>query len=72
MPEDLQRQLREVEEALAAIEGVIAVRQEYVSLLGRIGSREREVAGLTALVEAASRLQALHDGLVSKASLPDA
>ncbi len=33
MADDLRRQLCEVEQALVALEGVIAVRREYISLL---------------------------------------
>jgi hypothetical protein len=58
MAEALRHQLREVEQALLAIEGVIAVRREYVALLGRVGTCDREVASLNALLDAASRLKA--------------
>lgn len=64
MADDLRRQLREVEQALAALDGVIAVRREYVALIERVGSRERELAGLEALADAAARLQAQRDALV--------
>lgn len=64
MADDLRRQLREVEQALAALNGVIAVRREYVALIERIGSCERELAGLEALVDAAAKLQAQRDTLV--------
>ena len=36
MADDLRRQLREVEQATVALDGVIAVRREYVSLLERV------------------------------------
>jgi len=52
MTHDLRRQLCEVEQALVAPEGVIAVRREYISLLQRLGSREKELASLEALMTA--------------------
>lgn len=58
MIDDLRRQLREVDHALAALNDVIVVRREYIALLQRVGSCERELAGLHALMNAASRLQA--------------
>jgi hypothetical protein len=66
MTEALRHQLHEVEQALLAIEGVIAVRREYVALLERLGSCEREVAGLNALLDAATRLRDQRDGLLAR------
>jgi hypothetical protein len=65
MADDLRRQLREVEQALMALDGVIAVRREYVALRERVGWCERELAGLAALVDAAARLQAQRDSLAA-------
>jgi hypothetical protein len=56
MADDLRRQLREVERALTALDGVVAVRREYVALRERVGWSERELAGLEALVDAAAKL----------------
>jgi DNA repair exonuclease SbcCD ATPase subunit len=70
MADDLRRQLREVEQALAALEDVIAVRREYVALIERVGSRERELAGLEALADAAARLQAQRDALLTAREHP--
>lgn len=63
MADDLRRQLLEVDHALAALEGIISVRREYIALLQRVGSCERELAGLNALIDAASRLQMQRDEL---------
>jgi hypothetical protein len=52
MADELRRQLREVEQALVTPEGVIAVPREYISLLQRLGSRDKELASLDALVTA--------------------
>jgi hypothetical protein len=65
MADDLQRQLREVEQALAALGEVIDMRREYVTLLVRLGSQEREVAALDALMKAHSRLQSQRDDLAA-------
>ena len=65
MTDELRRQLREVEQALVALEGVIAVRREYISLLQRLGSRDKELASLDALITAWSRLQSQRDGLAA-------
>jgi hypothetical protein len=48
-----------------ALEGVIAVRREYISLLQRLGSREKELASLDALLTAWSRLQSQRDCLAA-------
>jgi hypothetical protein len=61
MADDLRRQLREVEQALVALGEVIAVRREYVTLLQRLGSHEKELAALHALTKAQSRLQLQRD-----------
>ena len=61
MTDGLRRQLREVEQALVALEGVIAVRREYISLLQRLGSRDKELASLDALMTAWSHLQSQRD-----------
>ncbi|SIO71770.1 hypothetical protein SAMN05444172_8125 [Burkholderia sp. GAS332] len=61
MTDELRRQLREVEQALVALEGVIAVRREYISLLQRLGSRDKELASLDALMTAWSHLQSQRD-----------
>lgn len=50
MADDLRRQLREVEQALVALGEVIAVRREYVTLLQRLGSHEKELAALDVLM----------------------
>jgi hypothetical protein len=65
MSDELRRQLREVEQALAALEGVIAVRREYISLLQRLGSRDKELASLDALMTAWSHLQSQRDCLAA-------
>jgi hypothetical protein len=65
MTNELRRQLREVEQALVALDGLIAVRKEYVTLLRRLGSPERELAALDALIEARSRLQSQRDVLAA-------
>lgn len=65
MTDELRRQLREVEQALVALEGEIAVRKEYISLLQRLGSRDKELASLDALMTAWSRLQSQRDCLVA-------
>jgi hypothetical protein len=64
MADDLKRQLRDAEQALDALNEVLAVRREYVALLQRMGSCERQLAGLNALMNAAARLQAHRDSLV--------
>jgi hypothetical protein len=61
MTDDLRRQLCEVEQALVALESVIAVRREYISLLQRLGSRDKEPASLDALMSAWSHLQSQRD-----------
>jgi hypothetical protein len=71
MADELRRQLLEVEQALVALDGVIAVRREYVALLDRVGSCERERAGLEALIDAAARLQSQRDGLEMKIACGD-
>ncbi|MGF6759445.1 hypothetical protein [Paraburkholderia sp. GAS42] len=63
MTDDLRRQLCEVEQALVALEGVIAVRREYISLLQRLGTLDKELASLDALMTAWSRLQSQRDCL---------
>jgi hypothetical protein len=69
MTDELRRQLREVEQALVALAGVIAVRREYISLLQRLGSCHKELASLDAPMNARARLQAQRDCLaVSVAS----
>jgi hypothetical protein len=65
MPDELRLQLREVEQALSALGEVIAVRREYVTLLLRLGSPERELLALDALTEAQSRLQSQRDDLIA-------
>jgi len=65
MTGELQRQLREVEQALTALGEVIAVRREYVTLLLRLGMHERELVVLDALIKAQSRLQSQRDDLVT-------
>ena len=65
MTDELRRQLREVEQALVALEGVIAVRREYISLLQRLGSRDKELASLDALMTAWAHLQSQRDCLVA-------
>lgn len=65
MTDDLRRQLSEVEQALIALEGVIAVRREYISLLQRLGSHDKELASLDALMIAWSRLQSQRDCLTA-------
>jgi cob(I)alamin adenosyltransferase len=65
MADDLRRQLREIEQALFALGEVIAVRREYVTLLVRLGAREREVAALDALIKAHSQLQLQRDDLAA-------
>ena len=65
MADDLRRQLREVEQALVALDGVIAVRREYVALLHRVGSRDKELASFDALMSARSRLQSQRDDLIA-------
>ena len=65
MADDLRRQLREVEQALVALGEVIAVRREYVTLLQRLGSHEKELAALDVLTKAQSRLQLQRDGLAA-------
>jgi len=63
MTDDLRRQLCEVEQALMGLEDVIAVRREYISLLRRLGFRDKELASLEALLTAWSRLQSQRDCL---------
>ena len=71
MADELRQQLREVEQALVALDGVIAVRREHISLLQRLGSPEGELAALDALIKAHSRLQLQRDDLAaSLASRP--
>ena len=65
MADDLRRQLREVEQALVALGEVVAVRREYVTLLQRLGSHEKELAALDALTQAQSRLQLQRDNLAA-------
>ncbi len=65
MTDKLRRQLREVEQALVTLEGVIAVRREYISLLQRLGSRDKELASPDALMTAWSRLQSQRDCLAA-------
>jgi hypothetical protein len=65
MDENLRHQLREIDQALAALNEIIAVRHEYVSLLAKVGSFERALAGLDALVNAARRLQTQRDSLAA-------
>jgi hypothetical protein len=65
MTDELRRQFREVEQALVALEGVIAVRREYISLLQRLGSRDKELASLDALMTAWSHLQSQRDCLAA-------
>ena len=65
MTDDLRRQLGEVEQALVALEGVIALRREYISLLQRLGTRDKELASLDALITAWSRLQSQRDRLAA-------
>jgi hypothetical protein len=65
MTDDLRRQLREVEQALVALDAVIAVRREYVTLLQRLESHEKELAALDALTKAQSRLLSQWDGLAA-------
>ncbi len=65
MTDELRRQLREVEQALVALEGVIAVRREYISLLQRLGSRDKELASLDALMTAWSHLQSQRDSVAA-------
>jgi hypothetical protein len=65
MTDKLRRQLREVEQALVTLEGVIAVRREHISLLQRLGSRDKELASLDALMTARSRLQSQRDCLAA-------
>ena len=64
MADHLRRQLQEIDHALAALNEVIAVRREYVALLERVGSCERETASLDALMIALSRLQSQRDDLI--------
>jgi hypothetical protein len=71
MTDELRRQLREVEQALMALDGVIAVRREYVALRERVGWRERELAGLEALVDAAAKLRSQRDGLEMRIACRD-
>ncbi|WP_118182100.1 hypothetical protein [Paraburkholderia phosphatilytica] len=61
--DDLRQRLHEVERAVAALSEVISVRREYVLLLQRLGSCDRELVGLEALTKALMRLQAQRDGL---------
>lgn len=70
MTDKLRRQLREVEQALVALEGVIAVRREYISLLQRLEARDRELASLDALMTACSSLQSQRDRLVATIDRP--
>lgn len=72
MADDLRRQLREVEQALVALDGVIAVRREYVALRDRVGWSERELAGLEALVDAATKLRSQRDELETRIAYRDA
>ena len=65
MDENLRHQLREIDQALAALNEIIAVRHEYVSLLAKVGAFERARAGLDALVNAARRLQTQRDSLAA-------
>ena len=70
MADELRRQLREVEHALAALDAVIAVRREYISLLQRLGSSDKELASLDALMNAQAALQSQRDSLaIALASL---
>jgi hypothetical protein len=71
MADDLRRQLREVEQALMALDGVIAVRREYVALRERVGWCQRDLAGLEALVDAAAKLRSQRDGLEMKIACRD-
>jgi len=71
MADDLRRQLREVEQALVALDGVIAVRREYVALRKRVGWDERDLAGLEALVDAAAKLRSQREGLEMKIACRD-
>jgi hypothetical protein len=65
MTDELQRQLRDVKQALVALDEVIAVRREYATLLLRLGSHESEQAALDALIKAQSQLQSQRDELVA-------
>ncbi|MBB4519754.1 hypothetical protein GGD68_008570 [Paraburkholderia fungorum] len=65
MTDDLRRQLCEVEQALAALEGMIAVRRDYISLLRRLGTCDKELASLDALITVRSRLQSQRDCLAT-------
>ena len=70
MANELRRQLREVEQALVALDGVIAVRREYISLLHRLGSSDKELASLDALMKVQEALQSQRDSLaIALASL---
>lgn len=71
MTNDLRRQLREVEQALVALDGVIAVRREYLALLERVGSYEPERAGLEALVDAGAKLRSQRERLEMKIECRD-
>lgn len=57
MTDDLRRQPRKVEQALVALEGVIAVRREYISLLQCLGTCDKKLTSLDALITARSRPQ---------------
>lgn len=50
MTDELRRQPREVEQALMAPEGVTAVPKEHISLLQRVGSRDKVLASVDALM----------------------
>lgn len=52
MTDDLRRQPRKVEQALVALEGVIAVRREYISLLQCLGTCDKKLTSLDALITA--------------------
>jgi len=65
MTDESRRQLCEVEYALIAPEGVIEVRREYISLLQRLGSRDKELASLDVLMTAWSRLHSQRDCLAT-------
>jgi hypothetical protein len=71
MTDELRRQLHEVEQALVALDGVIAVRREYLALIGRVGSDERVMAGLEALMDAAARLRSQRDKLEMRIACRD-
>ena len=72
MTDELRRQLYEVEQAIVALDGIIAVRREYVALIERLGSYDRALAGLEALMDAAARLRSQHDRLEMRIAYRDA